>query len=75
MANYLSKQNIFVLCKKALIGFWYQHPKQKVITVPTRTILHPRLDVTAITDIHDIPKSVCNRTKAKIHIKTSYMSD
>ena len=41
---------------------WNQHPQQHVITVPTRTILHPRLEVNAIIVIHDILKSVCNRT-------------
>ena len=42
-----------------------QHPQQQVITVPTRKILHPRLDVTAITYIQDITKSVYNMTQAK----------
>ena len=55
--------------------FWDQHPQQQFITVPTRTILHTRLDVILITDIHDIPKLLYNRTQAKIHIKTSYVSD
>ena len=55
--------------------FWGQHPQQQVMTVPTRTILHTRLNVTTITDIRDIPKSVCNRTQKQNHIKTSYMSD
>ena len=45
--------------------FWDQHPQQHVIIVPTCTILHQLLDVIAITNIHDIPKSVCNRTQAK----------
>ena len=45
--------------------YWVQHPQDHVITVPTRTIIHPRLEVNAITDFHDIPKSVCNRTQAK----------
>ena len=31
----------------------------------TRTILCLRLDVTEITYIHDIPKSLCNSTQAK----------
>ena len=48
--------------------FWDEYPQQQGITVLTRTILHTRLDVIAITDIHDIPKSVCNRTQAKIII-------
>ena len=65
------------LCSIKVDPNWYldTHPQQHVITVPTRTILHPRLEVNAITDFHDIPKIVCNRTQAKIHIKTAYMFD
>ena len=46
---------------------WYlnQQPKQHVITVPTRTIIHPKLEVNAVTDFHAIPTSVCTRTQAK----------
>ena len=50
--------------------YWNQHPQQHIITVPTRTILHPRLEVNALTDFHAIPKSVCTRTQAKNHIST-----
>ena len=46
-------------------GYWNQHPQQHVITVTTRTIIHPQLEFNAVTDIHAIPKSVCNRTQAK----------
>ena len=42
-----------------------QDPQHHVITATTRKILHTRLNATAITDIHDIPKSVCNRTQAE----------
>ena len=45
--------------------YWYQHPQHNVISVKIHTTLHPRLEVNAITDIHDIPKSVCNRTQEK----------
>ena len=45
--------------------YWNQHPKHHVITVPTRTILHPQLEGDAITDFHAIPTSVCYRTQAK----------
>ena len=45
--------------------FWDQHPQQQIITVPTRTILHPLRDATTITYIHDLPKCVCNITQAK----------
>ena len=44
---------------------WNRHPKQNVITVPTRTILHPLLEVNAITYFHAILKIVCNRMQAK----------
>ena len=33
--------------------------------MPTCTILHPQLEVDAITDFHAIPESVCSRTQAK----------
>ena len=45
--------------------YWNQQPKHHVITVPTLTILHPQLEVDAITDFHAIPKSVCSRTRTK----------
>ena len=45
--------------------YWNNHPQQQVITVLTHTIIHPQLGVTTITDIHDILKSICNRTQAK----------
>ena len=54
-------------CSMKVNTNWYcgQHPQQHVITVPTRTIIHPQLEVNVITDIHDIPKIVCNRTQEK----------
>ena len=45
--------------------YWNQQPKNRFITVPTRTILHPQLEVNAVTDFHAIPTSVCTRTQAK----------
>ena len=33
--------------------------------MPKRTIIHPRLEVNAVTDFHAIPKSICTRTQAK----------
>ena len=41
--------------------YWNQQPKHHVITVPTRTILHPKLEVNVITDFHSILTSVCSR--------------
>ena len=48
--------------------YWDQHPQQNVITVPTRTIIHPPPEVNAVTYFHAIPKSVCTRTQAKKNI-------
>ena len=31
--------------------YWNQQPNNHFITVPTRTILHPKLEVNAITDV------------------------
>ena len=45
--------------------YWNQHPQQHVVTVPTRTIIHPRLEVNSVTNFHAIPKSVCTRTQEK----------
>ena len=45
--------------------YWNQQPNNHVITVPTRTILHPQLEGDAITDFHAIPTSICSRTQAK----------
>ena len=44
---------------------WNQHPQQHVITVPTHTILHPQLEVNAVTYFHAIPTSAWNRTQTK----------
>ena len=33
--------------------------------VPTRTILHPRLDVITMIYVQDTPKNFCNRIQAK----------
>ena len=45
--------------------YWNQHPQQHFITVPTRTILHPQLEINTVTDFHAITKIVCNSTHAK----------
>ena len=39
--------------------------EHNVITVTTRTIPHPQLEVNAITDFHSIPTSLCSRTQAR----------
>ena len=38
---------------------------QQTTIVPTRTILHPHLDVITIIYVQDIPKNVCNMIQAK----------
>ena len=45
------------------------------MVVPTRKISHPRLDISVITYVQDIPKNVCNGIQEKIYTKTSYFSD
>ena len=45
--------------------YWKQHSLLKNIMVPTRTVLHPCLDVVRITDVQDIPKTICNRVQAE----------
>ena len=45
--------------------YWNKHPQHHVITVPTRTIIHPQLGVNAVTYFHAIPTSVCTRTQEK----------
>ena len=58
-AKYLCSMQVDTNC------YWNQQPKHHVITVPTRTILHPQLEGDAITDFHAIPTSICFRTQAK----------
>ena len=58
-AKYLCSMKVDTNC------YWNQQPNHHVITVPTRTILHPQLEVDAITDFHAIPTSICSRTEAK----------
>ena len=43
--------------------YWNQQAKHHFITVPRRTILHPQLEVNAVTDFHAIPTGVCTRTQ------------
>ena len=45
--------------------YWNQQSKHRVITVPTRTILHPQLEGDAIKDFHAILTSISSRTQAK----------
>ena len=45
--------------------YWNQQPKQHVITVTTRTILHPQLEVNTVTYFHAIHTSVCTSTQEK----------
>ena len=55
------------LCSMQVDNSWYwnQQTKHHIIKVPTRTVLHPQLEVDAITDFHEIPTGVCSRTLAK----------
>ena len=55
------------LCYMQVDTNWYcnQQPKHHVITLPTRKILHPQLEVDSITGFHEMPTSVCYRTQTK----------
>ena len=54
------------LCSKQENNNWYwkQQPMQQTIIVPTRTILHPRLDVITIRYVQYIHKNVCYMIQA-----------
>ena len=46
------------LCYMQVTTNWYlnQHPQQHVTTGPTHTVLHPIIEVNAVTDLHYIKK-------------------
>ena len=45
--------------------YWEKKPLKQTIIVPTRTILHPRLDVIIIRYVQDTPKNICIRNQEK----------
>ena len=49
--------------------YWKQQPLHQTILVPTRTILHPSLEVIIIRCVEDTPKKLCGRRKAKKSIQ------
>ena len=53
--------------------YWKQQLLQYNIICPTCIIIHPCLDVFIITDIKDIPKTVCNRIQAKTFIQRHHI--
>ena len=53
--------------------YWNQQSKHHVITVPTRTILHPQLEGDAIKDFHLIPTIICSITQAKKSISRQHI--
>ena len=44
--------------------YWKQQPLQQTIIFPTRTILHPSLEVIIIRYVQDTPKKLFGRSKA-----------
>ena len=42
-----------------------KQPLQQTIIVPTRTMIHPRIDIITIRYVQDIPKNVCNMIQEK----------
>ena len=49
--------------------YWKQKPLQQNIIVPTRTIIHPCLDVVGITVVQNTPTNVCNRIQTEKSIQ------
>ena len=43
--------------------YWNKQPQQNFKTMTTCAIIHPRLEVNAVTDLYDMPKSVCTKTQ------------
>ena len=48
--------------------YWNEQPQHHFTTVPTCTIIHPRLEVNAVTYFNAMPTSICTRTQAKKYI-------
>ena len=69
LVSQLSRHNIFAPKQENNNWYWRQQPLQQTIIIPTRTIIHPRLDVITIRYVQDIPKNVCNRIQAKKSIQ------
>ena len=51
--------------KEKTYCYWGQKRHQQSIIAPTRTLLHPFLDVLAGKYFHGIPKSICNIKQSK----------
>ena len=49
--------------------YWKQQPLQQTTIIPTRTIIHPHLDVITIKYVQEISKNLCNRIQAKTIIQ------
>ena len=49
--------------------YWKQQPLQQTIIVPTRTIIHPRLDFIIMGYVQDIPRKICSSNEAKKQYK------
>ena len=69
LMNYLSRHNIFVPSKNNKNWYWRQQPLKPTIIIPTRTILHPRLDFIIIIYVQDIPDILCSIIQAKKYIQ------
>ena len=49
----------YLSCMQEKINwYWQQKKQQQVITVTTKTIVHPCLDIVAVKDVHDISISI-----------------
>ena len=61
----VAKAKYIYSIQEITIWYWQKQILQHTIIVLTCTILHPRLDGAEITDIQDVPKSVCNKIQGK----------
>ena len=49
--------------------YWEKSQQQNNIIVPTLTFIHPCLDVMEVTEVKQIPKSVCNVNQARRYLQ------
>ena len=53
--------------------YWNQQPKQHSITVPAGSIIHPQIEVNAVTYFHSISTSVCRNKQKYIYQDSLYI--
>ena len=59
LVSCLSKAHYLSSTQEKTKLYW-EKKQQQFIIVPLRTIVHPCLDVMAVKDVHNIPKTICS---------------